>query len=448
MSARPQLRLVEGGGTRVAEASRPSRRAALELLALGAGIVLTLTLAASLPSWRAELGRFQALMAVAFAFFALALLRARRYVALPWLGVAIFAVALSARAAVLPVTPTLSDDLYRYVWEGRVLAAGGNPYRQSPADPALAHLRDAEIHPRVNHPHLATIYPPLAEAGFAAVAMWSPTVLAMKLWVTLHDLALVALLAWWSTRRTGSALPALAYAWNPLVIVEYAGQGHHDPTGIVWLVAALALSRERKRLSAVALSVGALVKVFPLLALPFVWRDWSRPARVIAVVLLVSGFGSFAWMTTGSDSGLRAYASVWANNELFFHYLQAVFRDPRLSRALAVVVVLGVVLALLARRADPPNGTRWTLRAALLAGPVLHPWYLGWALALEPLGPSAPWLLLSFTSLLAYGVGIPPADGGAFHLPLALRWVEYGAPLALAAALWLVRRRLPRLTRV
>lgn len=448
MSARPQLRLVEGGAARVADATRPSRRAALELIALGAGLVLTMTLAASLPSWRAELGRFQAMMAVAFAFFALALLRAKRYVALPWVGVAIFAVALSARAAVLPVEPTLSDDVYRYVWEGRVLAAGGNPYRQAPADPALAKWRDAEIHPRVNHPELATIYPPLAELGFAAVARWSPTVLAMKLWITLHDLALVALLAWWAARRTGSALPALAYAWNPLVIAEYAGQGHHDPTGLVWLVAALALSRERKRLSAVALAVGALVKVFPIVALPFLWRDWSRSARMIAVTLLALGFGVFAWQTTGADSGLRAYAATWANNELFFHYLQAALGDPRLARAMAVLAVGVVVVALVASKHEPAQATRWSLRAALLAGPVLHPWYLGWALVLEPLGPSAPWLLLSFTSLLAYGVGAPPAEGGAFHLPLELRWVEYGVPLALAAALWLVRRRLPRLTRV
>lgn len=448
MSARPQLRLVEGGAARVADAARPSRRAALELLALGAGLVLTMTLAASLPSWRGELGRFQALMAVAFAFYALALLRSKRYAPLPWVGVAIFAVALSARVAVLPVAPTLSDDVYRYVWEGRVLAAGGNPYRQPPSDPALAPLRDSEIHPRVNHPQLATIYPPLAELGFAAVARWSPTVLAMKLWVTLHDLALVALLAWWMARRTGSALPALAYAWNPLVIAEYAGQGHHDPTGLVWMVAALALARERKRLSAVALVLGALVKVFPIVALPFLWRDWSRTARTLAVTLLALGFGVFAWLTTGADSGLRAYAATWANNELLFHYLQALLGDPRLARAVAALSVGAVIVGLVAARQNAAVGTRWSLRAALLAGPVLHPWYLGWALALEPLGPSAPWLLLSFTSLMAYGLGSPPAEGAGFHLPLALRWVEYGVPLTLAAALWLVRRRLPRLTRV
>ena len=85
------------------------------------------------------------------------------------------------------------------------MASGGNPYRQSPLDPALAPLRDAVIYPRINHKELSTIYPPLAEAGFALVARVVPTVWGFKLWVVLHDLALVAVLAWWARRRGGSA---------------------------------------------------------------------------------------------------------------------------------------------------------------------------------------------------------------------------------------------------
>ncbi len=71
----------------------------------------------------------------------------------------------------------------------------------------------------------------------------------------------------------------------------------------------------------------------------------------------------------------------------------------------------------------------------LLAGPLLHPWYLGWALMFEPLGVSAPWLLLSATALISYGVFAAPVEGGGFHLSIAWRWVEYGMPLLVAAAL-------------
>jgi hypothetical protein len=272
--------------------------------------------------------------------------------------------------------------------------------------------------------------------------------MAMKLWIVLHDLALVALLAAWCQRRSGSALHAIAYAWNPLVIVEYAGSAHHDPTAIVWLVAALALSESRPRLSAVALALGSLVKLFPLLALPFLWPRWTRGARVLAVAILAPGLAAFAWLARHGDSGLRAYAGTWRHNELLFDLAHRVLGDDRLTRGLMAVLVIGAVSALVVRRFAPEAGTRWSLRAALLASPVLHPWYLGWALALEPLGPSAPWLLLSCTSLLAYGAIVPPAEGTAFHPSLALRAVEYGLPLALAAVLWRTRRSRPSLGRV
>ena len=85
----------------------------------------------------------------------------------------ILGAALVARAMLLPVGP-VSTDIYRYVWDGRVQAAGINPYRYIPADPALAHLRDAEIYPKINRADYArTIYPPAAQIVFAAVGQVS-----------------------------------------------------------------------------------------------------------------------------------------------------------------------------------------------------------------------------------------------------------------------------------
>ena len=63
---------------------------------------------------------------------------------------------------------------------------------------------------------------------------------------------------------------------------------------------------------------------------------------------------------------------------------------------------------------------------------------------LEPLAPSAPWLLLSLTAVLSYGVLTPTAQGTGFHLPLAWRWVEYGLPLGLALAIAAMRWRAHR----
>ena len=430
---RPPLRLVP------AVAHGPAARApmgpAIELATLGVGVVLAVSLMARLPPWPRALGSFQALFALGFGFFALAALRTARYAAVPRAGLLVFAVALAARAALLPVPPSLSHDIARYVWEGRVLVHGGDPYRQSPADTALATLRDGEVWPRVNHPELSTIYPPLAEAGFALMARVAPGIPPMKLWIVLHDLALVGVLMAWSLKRTGSAASALVYAWNPLVLVEYAGSGHNDPTGMLWLALALLLAESRPTLSAVALAAGTLIKLAPLAALPFLLPRWSWRARLIGLGAIAAGLGWFWTLTRSRYSGLIAYWGTWRNNELVFHYLERWTGRFEAARTLGLAIVAVVLVIALVRRRPPERGARDVLRAAALTSPVLHPWYLGWVLVFEPLAPSAPWLLLSLTAILNYGVFGAPREGADFHLPLLWRWVEYGLPALLAVVL-------------
>jgi hypothetical protein len=431
-------------------AGGPDVGAARELVLLGTGLTLTCVLLAQIGTWRHSLAAFQVLYAIGFAFFALALTRARRH-PVPRAGLIVFAVAAAARLALLPVVPSLSDDIYRYLWEGRVVVSGQDPYRHCPADPALAPLRDQEVYPRVNHPDLATIYPPLAMAGFALVAAVAPTVLAMKTWVVLHDLALVALLIAWAGRRGAGPQAAIAYAWNPLVVVEYAGSGHHDATAILWLMAALVMAERRPILSAFALAVGALVKLAPLAALPFLLARWPWRARITALLTISGGLGWLWSETRGADSGLTAYVRTWSNNELAFVYLARLVGDPITARwaALAIVAALTATLVIARRAREAETDTRSTLRAGFLISPVAHPWYLGWVLAFEPLGPSAPWLLLSLTAILSYGVLASPAEGGGFHLSLAWRWIEYGLPLTVAlvlAASRFIRRGASRLS--
>jgi len=434
----PRFGVVEGGA-RVASPGPP-----LELAALGTGLVLVCGLMARLPSWRAELGAFQSLFFIAFAFYALALLRRGRAFGAHHVVLTVLVVAVAARIALLPVRPTLSDDVYRYVWEGRVAAAGLDPWRHAPDDPALAHLRDRAIHPHINHPGIASVYPPLAVAGFALVAWLSPTVMAFKLWVVLHDLALVVLLLVWARRHARDPALAIAYAWNPLVLVEYTGTGHADPTALVWLIAAFLLLRSRPAASALTAAAAVLVKLAPVAALPALWMRWPWRARLLALAAIGAGLVWLAAASQGPASGLGAWGFGWRNNELLFAGLAALTGETP-----ARWVVLGATMAAalaFARRLEPTDAARATIKTGLLLSPVLHPWYLGWALALEPLRADergawrmAPWILLSLTAILSYGVLAPPGEGGAFHLPLAWRAVEYGAPAALALVLALAR---------
>ena len=198
----------------------------------------------------------------------------------------IMVVAVVARVIALPTPPTLSSDIYRYVWDGRVQAAGINPYRYIPNDEHLAPLRDAAIYPNINRLSYApTIYPPVAQMIFLGVARLGETLGAMKLAMLGFDivtmLAIMAILQ----REGRPPQRVLIYAWHPLPIWEFAGSGHVDAAAIALMCVAMYLTLSNRRIVAgIALALSALVKPFALVIAPALWRrwDWRMPVAFVA----------------------------------------------------------------------------------------------------------------------------------------------------------------------
>ncbi|HJY50238.1 MAG TPA: hypothetical protein VJ349_16630, partial [Stellaceae bacterium] len=188
----------------------------------------------------------------------------------------------------------LSDDINRYIWDGRVQAAGINPYRYIPTDPELEALRDPLIFPNINRNNYApTIYPPVAQMLFLAATRFAETALAVKLvFVTIEAVGIGTLIF---ILRAAGRPPEhiLLYAWHPLPVWEIAGSGHVDAAVVTFAALALAAGVTGRRVwSALALAAATLVKFFPLVLAPALWRpaksnlgDWRWPATFIAVIV-------------------------------------------------------------------------------------------------------------------------------------------------------------------
>jgi aryl-alcohol dehydrogenase-like predicted oxidoreductase len=156
-------------------------------------------------------------------------------------------------------------------------------------------------------------------------------------------------------------LPAVAYAWNLLVVIEYAGSGHHDPTALLPLALAFYLAEKRPGLSALAFAAAVLGKLLPLVALPMLWRAWPWRARAVAAAVTGAGLALFAWRALGRSSGLQAYAATWRNNELAFHYAALWMGEPAARLAAAVVIAL-VALAAARGMKDAAFARAWRRR--------------------------------------------------------------------------------------
>ncbi|MGH9870368.1 MAG: hypothetical protein ACREAA_19705 [Candidatus Polarisedimenticolia bacterium] len=359
------------------------------------------------------------------------------------------------RLILLPSTPWLSDDIWRYMWEGRLQWHGVNPYAHAPDDPALEHLRDG-IYEKVNHRHLPAIYPPVTQWAMALGASAGPSVLAMKGIFVLAEAGVVLALLALLRRRGLPASRVLLYAWNPLAVVEVAGSGHNDPLGIAFLLAATAaIIGERPVMSMASLALSGLSKLFPWC----LFLLFARRAR--AALLLLPGLALVCYLPyLGAGSGLfrstRAYAESWRSNDVLFgllvaavnvtglsprlttwmsaHGLENLYGQPHMIARVAAALILAAWMALLVRRQAThrlpvEKGIFLFTAAMLLLLPTLHPWYLLWILPWLCLYPSAAWLALA---------GLVPLG---YQVSAWTRWVEFVPFYALLAVTALSRRR-------
>ena len=152
------------------------------------------------------------------------------------------------RLTLLPATP--SNDIFRYLWEGKIQLHGINPYSQPPVSLNLEHLRD-NYFSGINHKHLTTIYPPLTLMVFAIAEFISHSFVSIKSAFLFFDiLSIFVLIKYLKVMRKEPA-NVLIYAWSPLVLISFAARGHCDSLQIFFVMLALYLYSTRKYANAV-----------------------------------------------------------------------------------------------------------------------------------------------------------------------------------------------------
>ena len=349
--------------------------------------------------------------------------------------------ALLFRALLVPLPPMLSGDIYRYVWEGRVQAAGANPYLLSPLAPELAPLRDHDWS-QINHPEATAIYPPLAQLVCRGLAASGGGVTRFKAAFVAFDLGVVLLLGAMLRRRGAPLANLVLYAWNPLVVVEVAGSGHLEPLGLLPLLAALVWAHRRPAAAWGALAACIAVKYAGLLVAPLLARGHrSRVGPLLATALLLVVTLPFLSAGKALFASLGLYAAKWRFNDLLFAPIMGVVGSLFAAKALATLFLLAVLALLVWRRTALETAAQLVFCTGLLLSPTIHPWYLLWPVVLLPLVPLRPLFFWSGSIVFAYLFVLPLRGTEAFAASHWLpRCLEIVPPLLVLA--FDLRRRL------
>ena len=348
----------------------------------------------------------------------------------------------------LGVFPGADEDIYRYVWDGRLQRLGYNPYIVIPSDPAAKGLHTPETR-NINNPDLPSPYPPGAQILFRGVTAIHESTFALKVAFVVCSFAIVLVLLDLLRYSHQGAHLVLAFAWNPLLAIEVAGSGHIDIVGaLLLLVSITALAHRWRTTAAVGLGLAVAVKFLPIVLVPLYWkririRDVALAAAL--VLLLYVPFLNHGRIPIGS---LGRYVQGWRFNGPVFAALDKV-APAQLLAGLAVLV--GLAAAAWLRSASPelsPDLFVWPMAVTLLFAPAVFPWYLLWLLPFLT-SPSTLLLIIWTVSIIpTYVVWHERTLGHPWgSLPGWAMLLEYGCVAIAGAMITLHRLKRPAIPR-
>jgi len=354
-------------------------------------------------------------------------------------------VAVILRLLSLPASPGLSDDIYRYMWDGHVQSRGINPYLHAPAEAALDGVGTDYRH-LINNSELPTIYPPISQMVFFGAALAGGSLVAMKAMLLLFDGVTILALAAILKHRGIAPARVVLYAWSPLAVLEVGWNGHQDTIGVCLLVLAiLAMVKGRPLAAGVAAALSGAAKYIGWIALLPLGR--RAPWRALLVVPAVAGicYLPYASAGTGIFGSLSVYAELWRFNDSLFGLIasgvEAMGFSLWIAKGIAAVLFALFALRILGRRwEDPAREILALTGGALLLSPTLHPWYLLWVAPLLVLAPRVSWSWLTWAAMV-FGYPMMAMKLAGEEPPGWLVWAEY-APFYAMLAVESARRRL------
>lgn len=313
-------------------------------------------------------------------------------------------ISLLLRAVLIFAFPNLSDDIYRFLWDGHLINDGINPYLYTPSEwirtlpdnDSIYHL----LYPHLNSPDYYTIYPPVCQAIFSVCAKldfdniyWSSvfmkTIFLVAETTTIYFLLKLVQLLRIPQHRV------LLYALNPLIIIEFAGNLHFEALMIMFLTMAFWFYiRQRSKMFSLSMAMSIGTKLLPLMFLPFFLRRFRRTKLITGFILLATTllllfvpFLNYDFVQHLGTS-INLYFQKFEFNASIYYLVRWIgFR----LRGYNIIQTAGPVLSLLTfaiiiylAAMEKPKKMQHVFRVLLLAfstylffSTTIHPWYLG-----------------------------------------------------------------------
>ncbi len=307
--------------------------------------------------------------------------------------------ALLFRVVLLGAVPNLSDDIYRFLWDGTLSLNGIHPFANLPhyyLDKSIPQLTPA-LYEQLNSPHYYTIYPSVCQALFWLARVLSPnslygSIVVLKLIIIAFEVGSMVLLVRLLKRYSLNKNLIWLYALNPLVIIELTGNIHFEAAMIFFLLFAFYLLETGKwKLSAIAFVGAVATKIIPLLLLPLLFRKLGlkrgfQYCLLVAAGSIVAAIPLFYKSAYFSNflSSFTLYFKTFEFNASFYYLLQYLQLNT-FTTYLPLLVLVGIAAIAYSTKWSLAEKMLLCLGLYLLCSRSVHPWYVAPLVALCPL---------------------------------------------------------------
>ena len=320
----------------------------------------------------------------------------------------------------------VSNDVYRYIWEGYIQNHGFNPYLHAPADPLFTTLREGNLQTiweSINHKDLSAAYPPLVMLIFRALAVISPTSLFFQSVMLIFDLVTMIILLLFVRRLHLPISRLLFYTANPFILVYVVGEAHLDIIQTAFLVGGLyCVHQKMHRRGFLLLGAAVFSKYLAIVALPFVLQRanlrhvWYAAFSLIAMVPFAADPGAL-FHSLGIFGTTMHYNDSLAEVVRFF---AGGYSVPLLIGMLTLILLLIFLV-----EHQTMRSVYLATGALLIFLPTLHPWYLLLIAPFLVIYPSRSWFYLLAATIVTLPVMAIEYQTGVFQEIKLLKLIEY-----------------------
>lgn len=339
--------------------------------------------------------------------------------------------AVGLRLLFLISTPNLSQDFYRFIWDGRMIIAGFNPYLFTPESFIIKDIfpihQALELYNGMgvlNGSHF-TNYPPLNQLCFVIAGLISGksilgSVVVMRLIIILADLGTLYFGKKLLQKLNIPIHHIFLYILNPFVIIELTGNLHFEGVMIFFLIWTIYLLHLNKwKLAALALACSISIKLIPLIFLPLLFKNlhWKKSIIFYMIVFAAAALTFLPFVTIEFINNYYETVSLWFQrfefNASLYYIARAIgytFRGYNeiaiIGKFIPILVVLFVLAITFFRRnkstIDLISSMLFVLSFYYFTATTVHPWYIATLLILSVFTKYKFPLVWSFVGILSY----------------------------------------------